>query len=308
MRDSEWSREAECADANVSTSRLTTRQYCRYQCPWARPISCTRFSTASTPKTDRAMLSALISSICERTIADELHVAVVDDHVNRGIDHRVVDKGLVCGRSRLRSRPAGGRRRLLLHLLAQSYCSEYGIAAHGLEVQGDQGGRDHRRAPRAARTCSGCASCWTGSGRPGAGGVPGVAAVRPRLPRGVRLHAEGRRDRAAVRLHPGRLRVRGAHRGRPPLHRRPGQRPAGRAGVAAGERRHGRGVHLEVRAGRPVPGLAVVRRPARGRRRRSGSGSPRSGARTRSSPARTRSAGRCARPACRCSGCSAATR
>ena len=40
--------------------------------------------------------------------------------------------------------------------------------------------------------------------------------------------------------------------------------------------------------------LAFVAR--RGRRRRSGSGSPRSAARTRSRPARTRSAGRCARP------------
>ena len=50
--------------------------------------------------------------------------------------------------------------------------------------------------------------------------------------RGLRLHAQGRRHSAARRRHPGRLRLRRAHRGRPPHHRRPGQRPAGAAGVA----------------------------------------------------------------------------
>ena len=34
---------------------------------------------------------------------------------------------------------------------------------------------------------------------------------------GLRLHAQGRRHRAARRRDPGRLRLRGAHRGRPPL-------------------------------------------------------------------------------------------
>ncbi len=120
---------------------------------------------------------------------------------------------------------------------------------------------------------------------------------------------EGRRDRAAGRLDPGRLRLRRAHRGRAPLHRRPGQRPAG----GAGDRRSSNGDIVEVFTSKaegagPSPGLADVRRLAAGRRPRSGSGSPRSAARTRSRPARTRSAGRCARPGCRCSGCSAATR
>ena len=50
----------------------------------------------------------------------------------------------------------------------------------------------------------------------------------------------------------GRLRLRRAHRGRPPHHRRPGQRPAGAAGVDARERRRGRGLHLQgARTPRP---------------------------------------------------------
>ena len=57
--------------------------------------------------------------------------------------------------------------------------------------------------------------------------------------------------------HPGGLRVRRAHRGRPPHHRCPGQRPAGAAGVDARQRRRGRGLHLQVRDRRPVPGLAA---------------------------------------------------
>ena len=55
-----------------------------------------------------------------------------------------------------------------------------------------------------------------------------------------------------VRLHPGRLRVRRPHRGRPPLYRRAGQRPAGAAGEPARQRRHRRDLHLQV-----------ARRPAR---------------------------------------------
>ena len=48
--------------------------------------------------------------------------------------------------------------------------------------------------------------------------------------RGLRLHPQGRARRAARRLHPGRLRLRGAHRGGPPLHRRPRQRAPRAAG------------------------------------------------------------------------------
>ena len=59
-------------------------------------------------------------------------------------------------------------------------------------------------------------------------------------PKGEVVGAAGRRD-------PGRLRLRRAHRGRPPLHRRPGQRPARAAGVDARERRRRRGAHLQGR-------------------------------------------------------------
>ena len=66
--------------------------------------------------------------------------------------------------------------------------------------------------------------------------VPGVAALRPCGAGDLRVHPEGRRDHPADRVHAGGLRLRGAHRGRPPLHRRPGQRPAGGAGAQARKR------------------------------------------------------------------------
>jgi len=62
----------------------------------------------------------------------------------------------------------------------------------------------------------------------GARGVPRFAALRPRRARGLRIHPQGRCHRAPGRLDPGRLRLRRAHRGRQPVHRRPGQRQAGR--------------------------------------------------------------------------------
>ena len=60
-------------------------------------------------------------------------------------------------------------------------------------------------------------------------------------------------------LDAGGLRLRGAHRGRAQVHRRPGQRQAGAAGVDAVQRRRDRDLHLEVRDGRPDPGLAGLR-------------------------------------------------
>ena len=60
----------------------------------------------------------------------------------------------------------------------------------------------------------------------------------------------------------GRLRLRRAHRGRPPLHRRAGQRPARPARVRARQRRRRRGLHLQVGDGRTEPRLAVVRQVA----------------------------------------------
>ena len=82
--------------------------------------------------------------------------------------------------------------------------------------------------------------------------------------RGVRLHAQGRRHRAAQGLDAGRLRLRRAHRGRPQVHRREGQRQARAAGEPTVQRRRHRDLHLEVRDGEPVAGLARLRaEPAR---------------------------------------------
>ena len=90
--------------------------------------------------------------------------------------------------------------------------------------------------------------------------VPRGAQARPGAGRGLRLHAQGQGHRPAGPLHPGRLRLRHPHRGRAPLHRRPGQRPPGAARDAAHERGHGRDLHLEVAHGRTLAGLAPDRR------------------------------------------------
>ena len=89
--------------------------------------------------------------------------------------------------------------------------------------------------------------------------------------------------------HPGRLRLRDPHRRRPPHDRRPGQRPPGRPGVHAGQRRHRGDLHLQVAGGRAEPGLAELRQVAPAPGTRSASGSPRSAARRPSRRARTRS-------------------
>ena len=116
-----------------------------------------------------------------------------------------------------------------------------------------KGGRGRGHGGATSTTWSGSASCSTGSGRPPTRGVPRLAALRDQLHRGVRVHPQGRRHRAAAGLDPGRLRVRDPHRGRPQDHRRPGQRPAGAAGVGAGQRRRGGDLHLE---GRRTPARA----------------------------------------------------
>ena len=66
-----------------------------------------------------------------------------------------------------------------------------------------------------------------------------------------------------VGRHAGRLRLRDPHRGRPPLHRRPRQRPAGAARLEADVGRHGRGVHVEGRrtAGPSRDWLKIVASP-----------------------------------------------
>ncbi len=85
-------------------------------------------------------------------------------------------------------------------------------------------------------------------------------AIRDQQRRRLCLHAARRPDPAAGQGDAGRLRVRRAHRGRSRLHRRPGQRPPGVAGVGARERRRRRDLHVEVARCGAEPRLARVRR------------------------------------------------
>ena len=159
-----------------------------------------------------------------------------------------------------------------------------------LEVQGEQE-RSRRRAGRRCPTrWAGCGSCSTGSARPRS---PRSSSTRCASTCGANevyvFTPKGDVIALPAGVDAGRLRLRRAHRGRPPLHRRAGQRQAGRAGERARQRRHRRGLHLQGRERRAVPRLAGVRQVAAGPRPRSGSGSPRSAARTRSRRARPRS-------------------
>ena len=120
---------------------------------------------------------------------------------------------------------------------------------------------------------------------------------------GLRVHAEGRRGRPAGRRHADRLRLRHPHRGRAPVHRRAGERPAGAARLRAADRRRGRGHDVEGAGRRAVARLAVHRPDPRGPGRRSGSGSRGSAARTRWRRARTCCSGPCASSRCRSCGC-----
>ena len=197
--------------------------------------------------------------------------------------------------------------------------AEYGIAAHWKYKQEAVAGASkvrtdvprrgkgtrpgHRQRHGVAAPAAGLAEGDRGPQR-----VPGVAALRPVPQRGLRLHAQGRRHSAAGRRHPGGLRVRGPHRGRPPDHRSTGQRPARAARVDPGQRRPGGGLHLQGgrRRARPATGWASSSRRAPATR--SAPGSPRSAATRRSSRARTPSRGRCASRTCRSSASSPATR
>ncbi len=66
--------------------------------------------------------------------------------------------------------------------------------------------------------------------------VHGQPEGRPRAGRGLRLHPEGPGHHPAQGRHAGRLRLRHPHRGRPHLHRCPGQRPPGAARLRAARR------------------------------------------------------------------------
>ena len=129
-----------------------------------------------------------------------------------------------------------------------------------LEVQGRvdlrQPGQGRRQQPGHGLAAPACGLA-AGGHRPGR--VPRVAALRPGCGRGVRVHPARRGHRAAAGRHAGRLRLRHPHRGRAPHDRGPGQRPAGRPGEHARQRRHGGDLHLQGPGGRAEPGLAPVR-------------------------------------------------
>ncbi len=73
--------------------------------------------------------------------------------------------------------------------------------------------------------------------------LPVEPEARPLSRRGLRLHAQGRRLLLPARRHAARLRLPHPHRPRPPLHRRPRQRPSGAVAHAAQDRRHRRDPH-----------------------------------------------------------------
>mgnify|MGYP003694528261 CR=1 FL=1 len=132
--------------------------------------------------------------------------------------------------------------------------AEFGVAAHWA-LQGRHEGRPGRRG--VARLDPPADGLAGGRDRP--------ARVHQELPhrslrrRGLRLHAEGRGQGAAVQLDADRLRLRGAHRRRPPHRRREDQRPDRAAPLPAQERRLRRDPDHEGRA-RPVARLAVAGR------------------------------------------------
>ena len=137
--------------------------------------------------------------------------------------------------------------------------AEYGVAAHWKYKEGKgtplpaKGGDDAGDLVWVRQLLD-----WqTGDRRPV--GVPRLPAVRDQLDRGVRVHPQGRGRLAAAGLDADRLRVRDPHRGRPQDHRRPGQRPAGAAGIGPDQRRPGRDLHLQGPERRAEPGLADLR-------------------------------------------------
>ena len=132
--------------------------------------------------------------------------------------------------------------------------AEWGVAAHWA-LQGGLALRRHRLAEPHHRLAA-------RDHRPRR--VHGDPEDRPRAGRGLRLHPQGPGHHPAGRVDADRLRLLRPHRGRPRLHRRPGQRPARAARPQAAVGRHLRDLHVEGRGRRPQPRLAEDRRVAPG--------------------------------------------
>ena len=98
--------------------------------------------------------------------------------------------------------------------------AEYGIAAHVIYKEGSAAGK--RASAREKMTW--LRQLLEQDGDEDADRVPRRAQGRPVRGRGLRLHPEGGGEEPLRGLDPARLRLRGAHRHRPPLRRRQGQR------------------------------------------------------------------------------------
>ena len=147
-----------------------------------------------------------------------------------------------------------------------------------LALQGEEGPHRARPGLRLA-----AAAPRVAAGAEGPAGVHGDGQGRPVRGRGLRLHAEGRRQGAARGRDADRLRLRDPHRGRQPLRRRAREREARAAPLRAAQGRHRRDRHVARPRSRRATGSRSSRRRAPGRRSSSGSG-------PRSAPARSRSA------------------
>ena len=136
--------------------------------------------------------------------------------------------------------------------------AEYGVAAHWKYKERMNGGKPDAKSVDADMAWLAHISDWQAETAD-----PGEFLDSLRFEIGAKevyvFTPEGPRDRPARRRHPGRLRLRRAHRGRPPHHGREGERPAGAARVRAQERRRRRGLHFEESGCRPQPGLARLR-------------------------------------------------
>ena len=184
--------------------------------------------------------------------------------------------------------------------------AEYGVAAHWKYKEDPAAQRRRRRPATSDRRRHGLAApaARLAERDRGPGRVPRVAALRAqRQPRSTSSPRKGDVIALPAGLDAGRLRLRRAHRGRAPLHRRPGQRPAGAAGAHARERRRRRGLHLQGAdaPGRRATGSSFVKSPAGPQQDPAvvHQGAPRGGDRARQG---RRSPRRCASRACRCSG------
>ena len=136
--------------------------------------------------------------------------------------------------------------------------AEYGVAAHWKYKERMNGGKTDAKSVDADMAWLAHISDWQAETAD-----PGEFLDSLRFEIGAKevyvFTPEGPRHRPAGRRDAGRLRLRRAHRGRPPHDGREGQRPPRAARVRAQERRRRRGVHVEEPGCRSQPGLAGIR-------------------------------------------------